>query len=308
MRVLVTGSLGVLGTPLSAELAHRGYEVFGCDIRHGADEAESFMRADVGSYRQLRRAFKEFRPQAVYHLAGEFGRHNGNRMVEDVWRTNLIGTHNVCELCSELGAKLIFASSSEIYGELEAETLDEDLPERVPLWQPNEYALSKWANEVQIVNYSRRHDLDAIRLRFFNVYGREPYHPYRSVVSVFCHRALNGIPYEVYEGYSRTFCFIDDFIPTLANALTDARSGEAYNIGGEDYRSISELSELVLIATGADPGLVSYLPEDVHNVRSKRPNNGKARVELGHAPSVRLEEGVPATVEWMRQGVAEAVG
>lgn len=302
MRVLVTGSEGSLGRPLTRELVRRGHEVFGCDIQHGSDEPDRFMRVDVADYRQVERAFREFGPEVVYHLAGEFGRHNGERQFEQVFRTNYLGTRNMLELCDRFNARLLFASSSEIYGECDAEVLSEDLPERVPLRQPNEYALSKWANEIQIMNYTRRHGTEAVRLRFFNVYGPgETYHPFRSVVALFCHRALNGIPWTVYEGYSRTFQYIDDFTPTLANVCERGVPGEVYNIGGEDYRAVKEVSDLVLDLTGADPGLVTYEPEDVHNVKSKRPDNRKAKAVLGHLPKVTLEEGVPLTLDWMRK-------
>ena len=298
-RVLITGSLGTIGVPLTFELSDRGHAVFGTDLRHTDQEVETFMRSDVGDYRELQRVFHEYQPDVVYHLAAEFGRHNGNRHFSSVWKTNLIGTHNVLELCDIYGSKLIFASTSEIYGECEEPWLTEDLSEKIPLRQPNEYALSKWANEQQILNYTARHDVEAVRLRFFNLYGPgENYHPYRSVVSLFCHRALNGIPWDVYEGYSRTFMYVDDFIPTLANAI-DAEAGSVYNIGGNDYRSIRELSDLVLNETGANSDLVTYLPEDVHNVKSKRPDNSRAIADLGHDPKVTLEQGVPLTLEWM---------
>jgi dTDP-glucose 4,6-dehydratase len=300
-RVLITGSLGTIGVPLTFELSEQGHIVFGTDLRHTDQERDTYLRADVADYRQIERVFREFEPEVVYHLAAEFGRHNGNLAYEQVWRTNLIGTHNVLTLCEQFGTKLVFASTSEIYGECDAEWLTEDLSEKVPLRQPNEYALSKWANEQQIMNFTRLHDVEAVRLRFFNLYGPgETYHPFRSVVALFCHRALNGIPWEVYDGYSRTFMYVRDFIPTVVNAMS-AKHGSVYNIGGEDYRSIRELSDLVLAETGADPGLVTYLDEDVHNIKSKRPDNSRARADLGHDPQVRLEEGVPLTLEWMEQ-------
>ena len=300
MRVLITGSLGTLGVPLTFELSGRGHMVFGCDLAHSSQERETYMRCDVADFRQLERVFAEYHPEVVYHLAAEFGRHNGNMYYEQVWRTNLIGTHNVLKLCDRYNAKLIFSSTSEIYGTCEEEWLTEDLSETVPLRQPNEYALSKWANEQQILNYTARHDVEAVRLRFFNVYGPgEHYHPYRSVVSLFCHRAMNEIPWTVYEGYSRTFCYSEDFIPTVANVAKLGKPGEVYNIGGDDYRLVSELSDLVLEVTGADPDLVSYEPEDVHNIKSKRPDNTKARARLLHNPRTKLEEGVPETIDWM---------
>ena len=144
--------------------------------------------------------------------------------------------------------------------------------------------------------------VECVRLRFFNAYGPgEYYHHYRSVVCLFCYRALFGIPWEVYEGYRRVFMHIDDFIPTLANVCENFKAGEVYNIGGREYRSVKELSDLILGYTKANPGLVTYLPEDRHNVLSKKPDIQKAMAELGHCPEITLEEGVPATIEWMKK-------
>lgn len=301
MRVLVTGSLGVIGSQLVPELRARGHEVFGCDLRHCTEERDTFMRADVGDYRQLERVFLEYQPDACFHLAAEFGRWNGELHFEDVFKSNYLGTRNVLEMCERFGSRLIFASSSEIYGTCEADVLSEDLSERIALRQPNEYALSKWANEVQIMNFADRHKIDAVRLRFFNAYGPgESYHPYRSVIALFCHRALHGIPWTVYRGYARTFMFHSDFTPTLANALEQAESGSVYNIGGSDYRQVEEVSDIILAETGTDPDLVTYLPEDVHNVKSKRPDNTRAIRDLGHNPTMTIDQGVPLTLDWMR--------
>lgn len=302
MRVLVTGSLGVLGTPLVAELRHRGHEVWGCDRRHSGENR--FIRADVSDYRQLTEAFEASFPEVVYHLAAEFGRHNGEAFYEDLWKTGAIGTRNVLELCRGFDAKLIFASSSEIYGECDEDILSEGIPANQPLWQPNEYALSKWVNEVQVVNFQRRHDLDATRLRFFNAYGPgEDYHPYRSVVALFCHKALNGEPLPVFDGYHRTFMFIEDFIPTLANVCEATLRHPVYNIGGTDYRAVEELAEIVLDEVD---GTINRIPEDKHNVRNKRPDITWAQQDLGHNPQVKLEEGVPQTVAWMRDATRVA--
>lgn len=103
----------------------------------------------------------------------------------------------------------------------------------------------------------------------------------------------------MYEGYSRVFMFISDFIPTLASVCERHKAGEVYNIGGAEYRSVKELSDLILKLTNARPDLVTMLPEDRHNVVSKQPDISKARRDLDHDPRVTLEEGVPETLEWM---------
>jgi dTDP-glucose 4,6-dehydratase len=300
LRVAVTGSLGTLGAPLTAELRDRGHEVWGIDRRHSGEDY--FLRADVANYRQLDAAFSTCSPEIVFHLAAEFGRHNGEGWYEDLWTTAAIGTRNVLELCRDFGAALRFASSSEIYGDSEAKILSESLSESTRLHQPNEYALSKWVNEEQIRNFQSRHYLDAARLRFFNAYGPgEDFHAYRSVVALFVHKALHGVPLPVYEGYHRTFMYVGDFIPTLCNACRPSLPSDVYNIGGADYRSVEELAEIVLDEVGG--GEIEWIAEDTHNVRNKRPDIELAFRDLGHSPVTRLEEGVPLTVEWMRGAV-----
>jgi dTDP-glucose 4,6-dehydratase len=300
MRILVIGSKGTLGTPLVQELSRRGNEVWQCDLQHQRDD--NYIRADVSKYRQLERVFEAAKFDYVYHLAAEFGRINGEEYYDTLWETNVIGTRNVLELQKRYGFRLIFASSSEIYGDKHEAILSEELPLQNAIIQHNDYAVTKWVNEIQVMNFEKRHGNECVRLRFFNAYGPgEHYHHYRSVVCLFCYRALFGIPWEVYEGYHRVFMYIDDFIPTLASVCEKFVPGEVYNIGGQEFRSVRELSDLILEYTGADPSLVSYLPEDKHNVLNKRPDIRKAAEQFGHDPRITLEEGVPKTIEWMKE-------
>jgi len=300
MKILVTGSKGTLGTPLVKELSRRGHEVWQCDLQHQRNE--NYIRADVSNYRQLERVFEANQYDYVYHLAAEFGRINGEEYYDTLWETNVIGTRNILEWQKKKGFKLIFASSSEIYGDIHKDILSEDLPINQSIIQHNDYAVTKWVNEIQIMNFEKRFGNECMRLRFFNAYGPgEYYHHYRSVVCLFCYRALFGIPWQVYEGYHRVFMYIDDFIPSLAKACETFDPGEVVNIGGEEFRSVHELSDLILDYAGADPGLVSYLPEDEHNILNKRPDIEKAKKMFGHDPKITLEEGIPKTIEWMKE-------
>lgn len=298
-RILVTGSKGTLGCRLVEVLKSRGYEVWEIDLQH--HDGDRYFRADISEYRQLERVFAQ-NYDYVFHLAAEFGRINGEEYYDTLWKTNVIGTRNILEWQLKKGFKLIFTSSSEIYGEAAEPVLSEDLPLKKTIIQHNDYALTKWANEVQIMNFAKKHDSPIVRLRLFNAYGPgEYYHPYRSVVCLFVYRALNHLPYDVYEGYHRVFMYVDDLIPTIANVIHHFKPGEVYNIGGTEYRSVKELSNLVLKYTGGDPQLVRYLPEDKHNTVSKRPDIRKAIADLGHDPKILLEEGLPKTVEWMKK-------
>ena len=304
MRILVTGSEGTLGKRLVKALERRGHNVLCCDLQHIG--RKDYIRADVGSFREIERAFSDCAPDAVYHLAAEFGRHNGEGWYERVWTTNAIGTRHILQLCEEYDSRLIFASSSEIYGEAGEDWLREDLSETTVLHQPNEYALSKWVNEVQIRNFAARSTMPTpIVCRFFNAYGPgERFHDYRSVVALFAHRLLHGEEITVFRGYHRTFMFVDDFIPTLASVVEVGQPGAVYNIGGRDYRSVEELAEIVLAETSAPRSLLKFKDQDAHNVVSKRPDISRAEADLRHDPKVLLEQGVPLTLDWMRNRAA----
>jgi len=300
MKILVTGSKGTLGIPLVKELSKRGHELWGCDLQHQRED--NYIRANISNYRQLERVFEANEYDFVYHLAAEFGRISGEEYYDTLWETNVIGTRNILELQKKKGFRLIFASSSEIYGDKHKDILSEDIPLTQSIIQHNDYAVTKWVNEIQIMNFEKRFGNECVRLRFFNAYGPgEYYHHYRSVVCLFCYRALFGIPWQVYEGYHRVFMYIDDFIPTLANVCDNFIPGEVYNIGGQEFRSVKELSNLILDYTGADSSLVSYLPEDKHNVLNKKPDITRAKKQFGHDPNITLEEGVPRTIEWMKE-------
>ena len=299
-KVLVTGSQGTLGRPLVQELRRRGYDTWGCELQHHADAQT--VRADIRSYRQLEQLLERTGPlDFVYHLAAEFGRINGEEYYETLWETNVVGTRNILELQRRHGFKLIFASSSEIYGDRHEDVLRESIPLQQAIIQHNDYATTKWVNEVQIMNFEKRYELPIVRLRFFNAYGPgESYHQYRSVVALFCYRALHDQPYTVYKGYKRVFMYIDDFIPTLANVCENFVPGEVYNIGGREFTSVERASNLILERLGKDDSLVEYLPEDAHNVQNKRPDISRAEAAFGHDPRITLDEGIPKTIDWMR--------
>ena len=128
MKILVTGSKGVIGSYLTKMLADRGHQVLGIDLHHGAGEigwehemSKSFFgysRCDVADFRQLERIFEKAGPfDFVYHTAAEFGRWNGEDFYEQVWRSNAIGTKNIIRLQEKHGFKLVHFSSSEVYGD-----------------------------------------------------------------------------------------------------------------------------------------------------------------------------------------------
>ncbi len=303
--ILVTGALGTIGRHLVPELRSRGHEVWLLDLRHYHDD--HYIRCDVSSFRQLERVFAARKFDFVYHLAAEFGRWNGEDYYDTLWTTNAIGTKNVIRWQERQGFRLVFFSSSEVYGDYEG-VMSEDVMDQVEIKQLNDYAMTKWVGEMQCLNSAAMHGTETVRVRLFNTYGPgEFYSPYRSVNCLFCYRALQGIPYTVYRGHRRTSTYVSDAVSSLSNIVDNFRPGEAYNIGGGEFHDIETLSEYVLEATGADPALVSFKDAEPFTTKVKRVDNSKACRDLGFEVTVSLREGVQRTVDWMR-GVYQVGG
>lgn len=299
MQVLVTGGLGAVGTPLVGALRARGHEVWVTDRVHAP--GPQYIRCDVGIHRQVERVFQEHRFDLVYHLAAEFGRWNGEDFYETMWQSNAIGTKNLIRCQEQHGFRMVFASSSEVYGDWDG-VMREDVMDKHPVRQLNDYAISKWVGEMQIMNATERAGTETVRVRLFNTYGPgEPYSEYRSVICQFVYRALHDQPYTVYLDHRRTSTYIVDCAQTLANIAENFKPGEVYNIAGDDYHDIKTLSDMILRYLGKDDRLVTYLPVEAHNTRNKRTDNSKSVRDLGHRCTVSLEEGIPRTIEWQKQ-------
>lgn len=298
-KILVTGGLGVVGSHLSAILRKRGHEVWIADLPH--HHAQRYVRCDVGSFRQLERVFENDSFDFVYHLAAEFGRWNGEDYYDTLWRTNAVGTKNLIRMQERLGFRLIFSSSSEVYGDYDG-VMEESVMEHTEIKQLNDYAITKWINEMQIMNSASMHGTQSVRVRLFNTYGEgEYYSPYRSVNCLFTYRALMGLPYTVYLDHHRTSSYITDTADTLANIVDNFCSGEVYNIASTEYHDIKLLSDLILENVGIGDDLVEYKEAEPFTTKDKKVDTSKAIRDLGHEPKIPLKEGVAMTVSWMRQ-------
>jgi dTDP-glucose 4,6-dehydratase len=311
-NILVTGGLGAVGTYLVAELRGRGHNVFVADMRHHHDP--QYARCDVGEFHQVERLWtgggwvQGYAPTGrrfdyVYHLAAEFGRWNGEDYYENVWRTNAVGTKNILRMQERERFKAVYFSSSEVYGDFDG-TMSESVMDTVEIKQMNDYALSKWVNEMQVRNSATQFGTESVRVRLFNTYGPgEYYSPYRSVICLFSYRLMHDIPITVYRGYKRTSTFITDMARTLANISDNFVPGEVYNIGGDDFHSIEEPAEIILRLLGKESkrdSLIVFKDEEILTTREKKVDCNKARRDLGLKSTVSLEEGIRQTVEWMK--------
>jgi dTDP-glucose 4,6-dehydratase len=312
MKILVTGGLGTVGSGLVSTLSERGHEVLSLDLRLAENqkafslrsdvEKPSYVRCDIAHYRQIERVVTELGPfDIVYNCAAEFGRWNGEDHYEDLWATNAVGTKNIIRLQERDRFRLVHFSSSEVYGDWD-EVMVESVMDDHPIKQMNDYAMSKWVNELQVHNSRLMHDTETVIVRLFNTYGPgEYYSPYRSVNCRFLYCALNKLPWCVFRGHKRTSTYLPDVIDALSNISNNFIAGTAYNIGGTSLHTIEELSDIILDVTGADPKLVEYAESEALTTKEKRVDCSRAIEDLSLKETVTMREGVERTAEWMKK-------
>jgi dTDP-glucose 4,6-dehydratase len=298
VKILVTGGRGAVGAPLVADLSARGHDVWVADRGHAADK--KYMRFDVGEYRQVAHLFEGHTFDIVYHLAAEFGRWNGEDFYETLWRSNAVGTKHIIRLQEKLGFRMVFTSSSEVYGDYRG-IMRESVLDEAPIRQMNDYAMTKWVNEMQIMNSADMHGTETVRARLFNTYGPgEPYSPYRSVICRWIFHALHGEPYQVFTKHKRTSTYVDDTARTLANITENFKPGEVYNISGTSFHDMKTPSDIILRQLGMTDANVVYRDEEPQTTLEKVVDGSKGQRDLDMRTTVELEEGIARTIAWQR--------
>lgn len=298
--ILITGGRGFIGTNLTKELRSRGHEVWTCDILQSEDSQH--FKADVYVHQQMDRIFRQRKFDYVYHLAAEYGRWNGEDHYDNLWRTNVIGTKNMLRLQEWHGFRMIFFSSAEVYGDYDG-LMSEDVMDKVPIKQMNDYAITKWAGEMQCLNHASMFGVEVVRVRPVGCYGpHEYYSRYRGVIPIFVFHALMGKGFTVHRGHKRIFDYVEDTCRTFANIVDGFIPGQVYNVGGrEDWAiDIEELAGVVLEVVGASSSLARYVGGEPFTTRVKVVDFSRARRDLNHNPKVSIREGIRLYVDWAR--------
>jgi len=298
-KILVLGGRGTVGATLVDELVGRGHPLLIAD--RGYFSAPNYYKCDISSYRQLENIFLENEVGFVFNLAAEFGRWNGEQFYENLWTTNVIGFKHLLRLQERFGFQMVHFSSSEVYGDYDG-VMVEEVMDKHEIRQLNDYAMTKWVNEMQAVNSASMFGTETVRVRLFNTYGPgEYYSPYRSALCIFCYHALHDLPYTVYLGHQRTSTFVTDACVTLANIYDNFKAGEVYNIGGLDLHDMKSASNLILGHLGKSDELVTYKDGEPFTTKDKVVDVEKAMRDLDHRSTVSLESGLQRTLEWMKQ-------
>lgn len=307
-RVLVTGGAGFLGSHLCDRLLKDGNDVICIDnlftgskdnIRHLLENPYfEFIRQDV-----IQPFFVEC--DQIYNLACPASPIWYQKDPIYTFKTSVYGAMNCLGLAKRTGARVLQASTSEIYGDPSVHPQPENYWGNVnTIGIRSCYDEGKRAAETLFFDYYRKHNVDIKVMRIFNTYGPRMDIGDGRVVSNFIVQALKGEDITVYgEGnQTRSFCYVDDLIEGMVRLMNDSRDGFTgpVNIGNSGEFTIKELAKIVIELTGSTSKLVyESLPSD--DPTQRKPVIELAEKELGWKPSVQLREGLSRTIEYFEE-------
>ncbi|MEK6543691.1 MAG: NAD-dependent epimerase/dehydratase family protein [Elusimicrobiota bacterium] len=303
-KVLVTGGAGCIGIEVCKNLERRGIPTHLLDVteqvartKHALPKSVRIFYGSILDTSTIREAIEGC--DAVIHLAAMLGvkRTEVNKL--RCLEINIEGTKNVIDCCIQHRVKkIVFASSSEVYGE----PFENPVNEKTPTQGKTVYAVSKLAAEELCKGYAQRYPLDYTILRYFNTYGQ--YQTAQFVLPKFILNALNGRPPIIYgDGDQlRSFCYASDTADgTVRALLSDKASGEVFNIGNSQQKmSLKELANLVLEVTHKDKRITpvfkkGFIGADrvaTREINIRFCNISKAKEILGYEPKVDLVTGI----------------
>jgi nucleoside-diphosphate-sugar epimerase len=244
----------------------------------------------------------------IYHLAAI----NGTRYFYEepllVTEVNVNGTLNILKAAHESGGvRVIFASSSEVYGEPSVIPTPEDVVTQFhspSITLRHSYSASKFIGEILCLTYFEKYSLPVTIIRYFNVYGpRLIGTPYGQVVSIFINRVLNGYPPEIYGdgNQTRSFTYITDIIDgTIKVAESDTTIGSVLNMGIDRETTINELATKILDLCDMQDLKLRYLAPLPGDCRRRCPNIDKIKRLIDWYPKVELVDGLKKTIEWFK--------
>jgi UDP-glucuronate decarboxylase len=309
-KVMVTGGAGFLGSHLCERLVGEGHDVLCVDNFYtgGKDNVKALwgkpnfelLRHDVTFplYVEVERIYNLACPASPIHY---------QRDPVQTTKTSVHGAINMLGLAKRTRARILQASTSEVYGDPEVHPQQEGYWGRVnPIGPRSCYDEGKRCAETLFFDYYRQHRLDIKVVRIFNTYGPRMHPNDGRVVSNFIVQALRGEDLTIYGTgkQTRSFCYVDDLIEAMVRMMdTGPEFTGPVNIGNPGEFTMIELAELVLRLVGGRSKL-RHLPAPEDDPMQRQPDIALARAKLGWAPKVRLEDGLKETIAYFRKTLA----
>ncbi len=305
-RILVTGGAGFLGSHLCEHLLGKGNDVACIDnffsgskdnIRHlSTHPFFELIRHDVihPLFIEVDRIFHLACPASPIHY-----QHNPIKTV----KTNVMGTINMLGLAKRIKARILLASSSEVYGDAQVHPQAESYWGNVnPIGLRSCYDEGKRVAETLMMDYHRQNKVDIRIARIFNTYGPRMAVDDGRVVSNFIVQALKGEDLTVYGdgAQTRSFCYISDLLDALSRMMNTEEFSGPMNIGNPAEFAVLELAEKILALTGSK-SRITLKPLPADDPVRRCPDISLAKAKLGWQPRVGLEEGLARTIEYFRE-------
>ncbi len=307
-KILVTGGAGFLGSHLCERLLSEGHEIvcldnFGSGRRNNLKNLEQNELFTVNE-QDIRSPGSLPSVDLIYHLASRASPADFTEFPVNIALANTQGTRRLLDHARACDAQMVFASTSEVYGDPEVHPQPETYTGNVNIRGVRGcYDESKRFGETLTVAYQRKYDIDVRTVRIFNTYGPRMRADDGRVVPTFVTQALAGDDITVYgDGeQTRSFCYVDDLIDGLVSLMrVNNPKYSVYNIGKENERTIKELAHEIITLTDTNSEIVyEPLPED--DPGQRKPDISRAKSELGWEPKVPLREGLKETIKYFRQ-------
>ena len=308
-KILVTGGAGFLGSHLCDKLIAQGHDVLCVDNFFTGTKANVAHLMSHPNFELMRHdvTFPLYvEVDEIYNLACPASPIHYQRDPVQTTKTSVHGAINMLGLAKRVKAKILQASTSEVYGDPEVHPQPESYWGRVnPVGVRSCYDEGKRCAETLFFDYWRQHQLEIKVVRIFNTYGPRMHPNDGRVVSNFIVQALRGEDITIYGDGSQTrsFCYVDDLLEAMVRAMnTGSDFTGPVNIGNPTEFTMLELAELVLKLTKSKSRIVNQpLPQD--DPKQRKPDIGLAKAALGWEPKVNLEEGLRETISYFKKAI-----
>ncbi len=313
MKILITGGAGFIGSSLADSLLAEGndvvvvdnfndyyaYEIKEANVKPNLDNPHYHLyKIDLTDKKALKTVFAENNFDTVVHLAGRAGVRPSIERPEDYVESNILATIHILELMKDFNVKkLVFASSSSVYGNCKAQIFSEDLKVTEPISQ---YAATKSACEQFCYTYHKLYNMNIVCLRFFTVYG--PRQRPDLAIHKFTDLISKHQPIPVFgDGTTkRDYTYIDDIISGIKAAIAyDKTPYEIINLGGGEPVSLSQMIETIETTLG-EKAIIDRKPMQKGDVDKTVSDISKAQRLLGYNPQTRFSDGIAKFIKWWK--------